>query len=306
MEQIIGGGEEGGASLISDTTAENFTKDVFEASQEIPIIVDFWAPWCGPCKQLGPILEKAVTEAGGAVRLVKLNIDEAPEIAQQLRVQSIPAVFAFFGGRPVDGFVGAQQESQIKAFIDRLVKAAANAAGPSPLDEALEQAKTALESGDFSTAGGIYGQVMQQDPGNVKAMAGMARCYIATGQKDGARELLDSISEEDQSDPDVAAVRASLELAEEAQDAAGKIPELTARLEADPADHPARFDLALALFAQGENGQAIDQLLEIVERDRAWNDEAAKAQLVKIFEAIGSTHPDTVAGRQKLSSILFS
>lgn len=306
MEQIIGGGEEGGASLISDTTAANFTKDVFEASQEVPIIVDFWAPRCGPCKQLGPILEKAVTEAGGAVRLVKLNIDEAPEIAQQLRVQSIPAVFAFFGGRPVDGFVGAQQESQIKAFIDRLVKAAANAAGPSPLDEALEQAKTALESGDFSTAGGIYGQVVQQDPGNVKAMAGMARCYIATGQNDGARELLDSIGEDGQSDPDVTAVRASLELAEEAQDAAGKIPELTARIEADPADHQARFDLALALFAHGENGQAIDQLLEIVERDRAWNDEAAKAQLVKIFEAIGSTHPDTVAGRQKLSSILFS
>ena len=195
MEQVIEGAPEGtgGQVVIKDTTTANFKADVIDASMEAPVIVDFWAPWCGPCKQLTPILEKVVTEAGGKVQLVKLNIDEAQQIAAQMQIQSIPAVYAFFQGRPVDGFMGAVPESQVRQFVDQLAAAADKAAGPSPIDEALEQAKAALESGDASAAGAIYGQVLQQDQANVKAMAGMGRCYLATGQAEAAQGILDSI-----------------------------------------------------------------------------------------------------------------
>ena len=307
MEQVIGGdGTSVDAPAIKDTTAMDFAVDVLDASQETPIIVDFWAPWCGPCKQLTPVIEKAVTEAGGKVRLVKLNIDEAPQIAQQMRIQSIPAVYAFFQGRPIDGFMGALPESQVKEFIDRIVQMANAAAGPSPIDEAIEQAKAALESGDASTAGAIYSQVLQQEPGNVKAMAGMGRCYLATGQVEGAQNALDSIPEDQRNDTEVAALRTALELAAQAETSSGEAAELQAKVERDPNDHQARFDLALAYYAQGANAEAIDELVEILRKNRSWNEEAAKEQLVKIFEALGDAHPDTVDGRQKMASVLFA
>ena len=307
MEQMLGGTPEGMAPVvIKDTSAANFAADVMEASMEAPVLVDFWAPWCGPCKQLTPVIEKAVTEAGGKVQLVKLNIDEAPQIAQQMRIQSIPAVYAFFQGRPVDGFMGAVPESQVKEFIQRMVDMADAAAGPSPIDEAIDQAKAALESGDASTAGAIYSQILQQEPANIKAMAGMGRCYLATGQIEGAQNALASIPDEGQNDPDVTALRTALELAAQAETSSGEVPGLEAKVEADPNDHEARFNLALAYYAQGDNGQAIDALVEILRKNRSWNDEAAKDQLVKMFEALGDAHPDTVEGRQKMASVLFA
>ena len=307
MEQVIGGDGVGvAAPAIKNTTAMDFAADVLDASQETPIIVDFWAPWCGPCKQLTPVIEKAVTEASGKVRLVKLNIDEAPQIAQQMRIQSIPAVYAFSQGKPIDGFMGALPESQVKEFIDRIVQMANAAAGPSPIDEAIEQAKAALESGDANTAGAIYGQALQQDPGNVKAMAGMGRCYLATGQVGAAQNALDSIPEDQRNDTEVTALRTALELAAQAKTSSGESAEFQAKVDSDPNDHQARFDLALAHYAQGDNAQAIDELVEILGKNRSWNEEAAKEQLVKIFEALGNAHPDTVEGRQKMASVLFA
>ena len=305
MEQVIGG-DSGGQVVIKDTTAADFATDVIDASQEIPILVDFWAPWCGPCKQLTPVIEKAVTEAGGKVQLVKLNIDEAPQIAQQMRIQSIPAVYAFFQGRPIDGFMGAVPESQVKTFIDRIVQMANDAAGPSPIDEAIEQAKAALDSGDTSTAGAIYGQVLQQEPENVKALTGMGRCYLATGQVESAQNMLASIPEEMHGETEITALRTALELAEQAATSSGETGELEAKVESNPNDHQARFDLALAYYAEGANEQAIDALVEILRKNLSWNENAAKEQLVKIFEALGDAHPDTVEGRQKMASVLFA
>lgn len=305
MASGTGGAADGGA-LVKETTTADFAADVMEASMTVPVIVDFWAPWCGPCKTLGPLLERAVTERAGAVKMVKLNIDEHPEIPQQLRVQSIPAVFAFAQGRPVDGFVGALPESQIKSFVERVIKAGGGEGGPSPIDQALEAAAEAAAAGDVSGAGALYGQVLQQQPDNVKAIAGMAKCYAETGQPDSARQLLDTVPEANRDSPDVAAVRASLELMEKAQEAAGRSGEFETRLEANPNDHEARYELALVAYAQQQNERAIDELLEIFRRDRTWNEEAARKELVKIFEALGSEHPATLEGRQKLSSMLFS
>ena len=285
----------------------NLDDNSFESTvSEGVTLVDFWAPWCGPCKQLTPVIEKAVTEAGGKVQLVKLNIDEAPQIAQQMRIQSIPAVYAFFQGRPIDGFMGAVPESQVKSFIDRMVEMANAAAGPSPIDEAIEQAKAAFDSGDASTAGAIYGQILQQEPTNIKALAGMGRCYVATGQIEGAQNMLASIPEDQQGEAEVAALRTALELAEQAATSSGETGELEAKVESNPNDHQARFDLALAYYAQGANEQAIDALVEILRKNLSWNENAAKEQLVKIFEALGDAHPDTIEGRQKMAAVLFA
>ena len=306
MEALIGGGapQAGDANLIKNGSTATFMVDVIDASHDAAVVVDFWAPWCGPCKQLGPALEKAVRDAKGAVRMVKINIDENPDLAQQMRIQSIPAVYAFKDGRPVDGFVGALPDSQVKQFVGKL--AASAGPGASPITEAVALAKEAFAANDHPRAANIFAQVIQHDPGNVDAMAGLARIAIAKKDLKQAAEILAKIPAEHASHADVTAARASLELAEAGSKAAGAIGEFQARLEQNPKDHQARLDLASALFAAGDREPAIDQLLEIVRRDREWNDQAARKQLVKFFEAIGLADPLTVQSRKRLSSILFS
>ncbi len=296
------GGTPGGSDLIKDSNIASFVADVIEASKTVPVIVDFWAPWCEPCKQLTPTLEKLVTLGGGIVKLVKVNIDENQQLAQQLQVKSVPTVFGFKHGQPIDGFAGAQPESQIKAFIGRLTGGAS-----SPLDEALEHAAAALEAGDPETASGIYAQVLGQDQANGKALGGMIRCFLASGETAHAQEMIDGLEDKTKSDPDVAAAITAVELPEQGEAAEGiDLSELEAKLAANENDHQARFDMALALYGAGQTEQALDQLLDIIRRDRAWNDEAARQQIVKIFEALGAMDPLTVAARRQLSSLLFS
>jgi len=306
MEPIIGTAAPPAADLIKNGSTAAFMADVIDASHDHPVIVDFWAPWCGPCKQLGPALEKAVKEAKGAVRMVKINVDENQELAQQMRIQSIPAVYAFKDGRPVDGFVGALPDSQVKQFVQRLGAGGGAPQGPSPIEQAVEMAKQALSSGDNARAGAIFGQVLQHEPGNVPALAGLARSLLAERKFDEARQTLDRVPQESAAHADVTAARASLELAVAGDKAKGELDGSKAKLAKDPADHQARYDLALALFATGEREAAIEELLAIVRRARTWNDEAARKQLLKFFEAMGPTDPLTVASRRKLSSILFS
>ena len=306
MEAIIGGGAAvaGDANLVRNGSTATFMADVIDASHDAAVVVDFWAPWCGPCKQLGPALEKAVRDAKGAVRMVKINIDENPELAQQMRIQSIPAVYAFKDGRPIDGFVGALPESQVKQFIGKL--AAAGGGGASPVAEALALAKESMAAGDTARAANIFAQVVQHEPGNVDALAGLARIALAKQDLKQARAILEKIPADQASHAEVAAARAGLELAEAGAQAAGAVGELKRRLERNAADHQTRFDLASALFASGEREAAVDQLLELVRRDREWNEQAARKQLVKFFEAIGLGDPLTVQSRKRLSSILFS
>ena len=292
------------AELVKDSSTATFAQDVIEPSQEVPVIVDFWAPWCGPCKQLGPILEKVVGEAGGAVRLVKIDIDQNQQIAQQLRIQSIPAVFAFYQGKPVDGFQGAVPESQIKDFVKRLTDTAGTAT-QSPVDAALEQADALLEAGDFAQAGAVFQQIIEHEPNNLAAKTGLARCALESGDNARAREIVNGLSDEERSDSVVAGIISTLDLADKAADA-GDLGPLRAAVEANPKDPEARHSLALGLYAAGEQETAIDELLSVVQTNRAWNDDAARLQLLEFFEAMGSTDPLTVGGRRKLSSLLFS
>jgi putative thioredoxin len=294
---------------IKDAGLATFAADVLEASREVPVIVDFWAPWCGPCKTLGPVLEKAVAEAEGAVRLVKVNIDENPEIAQQLRIQSIPTVYAFKDGQPVDGFMGALPESQIKAFVTGLAGGGGEHGhgGPGHAEEVLGMADEAFATGDIGTAAQAYGHVLQDDPGNPKAVAGLAACYLKSGDIERAKTTLQLVRPDGAADEAIRAVEAELKLRESAAQAPrGEIEVLQARLAADANDHQARFDLAQALDAGGDREAALNELLEIVRRDRKWNDDAARKHIVTLFEAMGFTDPRTLEARRKLSALLFS
>ena len=291
---------EAAADLIKDSNTASFAADVLDASAKVPVIVDFWAPWCGPCKQLGPMIEKLVRQAGGLVRLVKINIDENQDLASQMHIQSIPAVFAFKDGRPVDGFSGAQPESQIRAFIDRLTGKA-----KAPLDLAVEEAQAALDAGDAATAAALYGEILAREPAHPAAVAGMIRAAMAAGDTAAAKKIIEGLPADVASAAEVAAAVSAVELAEQGG-ASGDAAELRRKLAEDENDHQTRFDLAVALYADGSNEDAVGELLELVRRDKRWNDEAARKQLVKIFDALGPGHPLTVSTRRHLSAILFS
>jgi putative thioredoxin len=298
----FGGGLTAAAeSAVKDTTTEGFVKDVIEESKQQPVLVDFWAPWCGPCKQLTPILEKAVKAAKGKVKLVKMNIDEHPAIPGQMGIQSIPAVIAFVNGQPADGFMGALPESQVVAFLERLTK------GKIAAEEKdfLKEADVALVEGNPAAAAEIYAQLLAEDSGNVHALAGLARCYVETGALEQAKQTLALVPEAKRNEAPVAAARAALEIAEQAK-TLGPYAELEQKVRTNPLDHQARFDLAVALNAKGKRAEAVNHLIEIVKRDRKWNEDGARKQLVQLFEAWGPTDEATLDGRKQLSSILFS
>ena len=308
MEPLLGLGQAPAAGAmppVKDIGQKEFMAEVIDASKQVPVIVDFWAPWCGPCKTLGPMLEKAVAATKGKVRMVKVDIDKNQAIAAQMRIQSIPAVYAFKDGRPIDGFVGALPESQIKQFVQRLTTQAGPSEEDNVIEEALAQAKDLLEAGNHAAAGNLYAQILQHDPENPRAIAGHLRCLIKAGNAAEAREMLKELPPDFLKDPEIAAVAATLEIAESGAKAGSTGP-LKEKVQANPADHQARFDLAMALFAEGEKEPAVDELLELFRRDRKWNEEAARKQLVKFFEAFGPTDPLTISGRKRLSSLMFA
>ena len=289
------------ADLIKDTSEATFMADVIEASQDVPVIVDFWAPWCGPCKTLGPALEAAVTAAKGKVRMVKINVDQNQMIAGQMRVQSIPTVYAFWQGQPVDGFQGALPGSEIQKFIDRV----AALAGDGGLAEALTMAEQALTEGDAVSAAEIFAAILGEEPENAAAFGGLIRSHLAAGNLDQAEAFLSGVPAKIASAKEIEAARAQIELAKQAANA-GPEAELRAAVEADPNNHQARFDLAVALNAAGKVEEAVDELLDLFRRDRDWNDGAARTQLFTIFEALKPQDPIVMKGRRRLSSMIYA
>jgi len=287
--------------LVKDTTTQGFMKDVIEESRRQPVLVDFWAEWCGPCKQLGPVLEKAVNAAKGKVKLVKMDIDKHPAIPGQMGIQSIPAVIAFVNGQPADGFMGALPEGQVNDFIARITK---DKLGGEQQD-LLKLAGEALAAGNAVEAVELYAEVLKDEPSSVPALAGLARAYVSTGATEQAKQTLALIPEAKRNDPAAVAARSALEVAEQAK-SVGPVGELEQKVAANPADHQARFDLAVALNAAGRRSDAAEHLIAIVKRDRKWNDDGARKQLVQFFEAWGPTDEATVEGRRKLSSVLFA
>ncbi len=305
VELNLGASQPTDADLIKDGSEQTFMADVVEASQETPVIVDFWAPWCGPCKTLGPMLEDAVRAARGAVKMVKVNVDEAQRIAAQLQIQSIPTVYAFHKGQPIDGFQGAVSGSELKAFVERVVKAGGKEAESDPLDEAVEAAEEMLAEGAASDAAQTFAAVLGEKPDHAAAYGGMVRAHIALGELEQAEAILNGAPVEISRTPELDAAHAQLELAKQAANA-GPVAELQAQVEANPDDHQARFDLAQALHAKGDAEAAVGELLELFRRDRDWNDGAAKTQLITIFDALKANDPIVLSGRRKLSSLIFA
>lgn len=299
----MGANAGGSPDLVKDSDEANFMADVVDVSQETPVIVDFWAPWCGPCKTLGPALEKAVADAKGAVRMVKIDVDQNQQIAAQLRIQSVPTVYGFYKGQPIDGFQGAVTPSEIKAFVDRLI-AASGGAQDDGLGEAIEAAEQMLTEGAATDAAQTFAAVLGEEPSNAAAYGGLVRAHLAMGETNQAKTLLDGAPDEIAKSPELEAARAQLDLALQAAEA-GPVAELRAKLAEDPSDMQAQFDLAIALHASGEVQEAVDFLLDLFRRDRDWNDGAAKTQLFTIFDALKPQDPIALNGRRKLSSMIF-
>ena len=300
MEQLIAAAAD---TTPIDVNMDNFMAEVIDGSAKMPIVVQFWAPWCGPCKQLGPLLEKVVAAAKGKVKMVRINIDENQQIAQQMRVQSVPTVYGFFNGQPVDGFAGAQPESTLKQFVDKLVAAG----GDDPdIASMVEAANSLLETQAYENAMAQYHEIMAADPESPDGLAGMIRCMVGMKDIDGAREIVDQLDDEFRDKPAMVIAIDSLELAEKAAGAAGGLAQARAAVDADPNDLAARQELALALFATGEQAESMEQLLESIRIDRAWNDAAARMQLLEFFKTLGPANRDVMAARRKLSTLLFA